>query len=64
MKTIKIDGMMCERCVAHVKKALEKIGTNVEVSLKENKATLETDVEDKFIREVIEEAGYEVEEIL
>ncbi|MDO4940779.1 MAG: heavy metal-associated domain-containing protein [Erysipelotrichaceae bacterium] len=64
MKTIKIDGMMCERCVAHVKKALESIGNNVEVSLEENKATLETEADDKFITQVIEDAGYEVEEII
>ena len=63
MKTVIIEGMMCERCVAHVKKALETLGTDVIVSLDENKATLNTDATNEEIINVIEEAGYEVKEI-
>ena len=33
-KTIQVEGMMCQHCVAHVKNALEKIpGVQAEVSL-------------------------------
>lgn len=63
MKTVIIEGMMCERCVAHVKKALETLGTDVIVSLDENKATLNTIATNEEIINVIEEAGYEVKEI-
>lgn len=63
MKTVIIEGMMCQRCVAHVKKALEEIGSDVNVSLEEAKATLNTDYDNQKIIEVIEEAGYEVKEI-
>ena len=35
-KTVKIDGMMCPRCVAHVKKALDAIGVEAEVVLEKN----------------------------
>ncbi len=62
-KTLKIEGMMCEHCVAHVKSALEKLNgtSNVEVSLKEKKATLEVDnVTDEELIKAVEEAGYKV----
>ena len=62
-KTLKIEGMMCEHCVAHVKSALEKVEgvSNVNVSLKEKKATLETnDVSDEKLVKAVEEAGYKV----
>ena len=64
MKTVMIDGMMCQRCAAHAKEALEKIGTDVKVNLEEGKATLCTEATDDKIKEVIEEAGYEVTEII
>lgn len=42
-KVIKIEGMMCQHCVAHVKEALEGIKgvKSVNVSLNDNNATLE-----------------------
>jgi len=64
MKTIIIEGMMCERCVAHAKKALEELGSDVEVSLKDAKATLNTNASDQEIIDAIENAGYEVKEII
>jgi len=62
-KEIKIEGMMCMHCVAHVKKALEKIpGVSADVSLEENRAivTADADVADDVLREAIVDAGYEV----
>ena len=38
-KTVKIEGMMCQMCVKHVKKALEALDPAVEVSLEKNCAT-------------------------
>ena len=62
-KTIKIEGMSCEKCVAHVKDALEEISgiEKVTVDLKEGKATIEgNEVSDELIKEVIEDEGYDV----
>ncbi len=64
-KTIKIEGMMCQHCVAHVKKALESLEgvENVEVNLKKKTATLTTEVENETLIKAIEEAGYTVKKI-
>lgn len=64
-KVLLIEGMSCEHCVAHVKEALEGIEgvENVVVSLDENLATVETEVSDEILKEVIEEEGYDVTEI-
>ena len=62
-KTIKIEGMSCEKCVAHVKDALEEISgiEKVTVDLQEGKAVIEgNDVSDEVIKEVIEDEGYDV----
>ncbi len=59
---LKVEGMMCEHCVAHVKEALEKAGAhNVEVSLDEGKATFEAGLllKDEKAIQAIEEAGYQ-----
>jgi len=64
MKTVLIEGMMCERCAKHVLDALEKIGDNVTVNLAQSKATLNTDKNNHEITTVIEQAGYEVKEII
>ena len=66
-KTLKIEGMMCPRCVAHVTKALESVEgvVSVDVSLKKKTAVVElnTDVLDEKLTAVITEAGYEVKKI-
>ena len=66
-KTLRIEGMMCQRCVAHVTKALQGMEgvTAVEVNLKKKTAIVELSMEianDSFIS-VITEAGYEVKKI-
>ena len=63
-KIIKIEGMMCKHCVAHVTKALSALEgvDGVEVSLEEGTATvsmLATIGDDVFVA-AITEAGYEV----
>ncbi|MBR6044378.1 MAG: heavy metal translocating P-type ATPase [Ruminococcus sp.] len=62
-KTVKIEGMMCKHCAAHVTKALEAIeGVKPEVSLEDKAAylTLEKDVPDEVITKAVTDAGYEV----
>ena len=65
-KTVRIEGMMCKHCVAHVTKALEGIeGVKPEVSLEDKAAylTLEKDVPDEVLKKAVEDAGYEVTSI-
>ena len=67
-KTLKVEGMMCQHCVAHVKKALEGIEgvASVEVDLKKKTAvvTLLTEVSNELLTNAIVDAGYEVKGIL
>lgn len=63
---MKVEGMMCEHCQAAVTKALNRIpGVAAKVSLEEHTAYLEMDrkVEEKRLKEAVEDAGYEVTEI-
>jgi copper chaperone CopZ len=59
-KTVKIEGMMCQMCVKHVKTALSALDPNVEVSLENKCATLDSGVSDAAIAAAVKEAGYEV----
>ena len=65
---IKIEGMMCNNCVNHVKKALEGIDgvEKVEVSLENKNAKIEIskEVSNDTIKNAIEEEGYKVIDII
>lgn len=65
-KTIKIEGMQCNHCKMSVEKALNSIEgvTKVDVSLENKTATIESqkEIENDKIKEVIEEAGFEVKD--
>ncbi len=62
IKVIKVEGMMCQHCVKHVKEALESIKgvDKVEVSLENNEATIYSnkEIKEKEIEKVISKAGY------
>lgn len=66
-KTLNITGMMCNHCVAHVKKALESVGgvSSVNVSLENNNAvvTLTHPVDDATLAKAVTDEGYEVTSI-
>ena len=59
-KTVKIDGMMCPLCVAHVKKALDGIGVEAEVILEKNCAIVDAAADNDAIKAAITDAGYDV----
>ncbi len=63
-KTIKIEGMQCNHCKMTVEKALSAMEgvTNVEVSLENKTATIEStkEIDENQIKQLIEEAGFEV----
>ncbi|MBR0461225.1 MAG: cadmium-translocating P-type ATPase [Erysipelotrichaceae bacterium] len=64
-KTVEIEGMMCKNCERHVKEALEALGLDVRVVLEDKKAYIsETSLDDETIIGAIEDAGYEVKEIV
>ena len=66
-KTMKIEGMMCQHCVAHVTKALQGVEgvTSVEVNLKKKTAVVDlgAEVSDATLTAAITDAGYEVKKI-
>ncbi len=66
-KTLKIEGMMCQHCVAHVTKALQGVDgvTSVEVNLKKKTAVIEfiNEITDETFISAVAEAGYEVKQI-
>ena len=61
-KTVKIEGMMCMHCEAHVKKALEALDgvISVTASHAEGTAVIESSVEiaDEVIKATVEGEGY------
>ena len=63
-KIIKVDGMMCQHCVKHVKEALEAIEgvERADVSLETNTAEIysESEIKDSVIEKAILDAGYTV----
>ena len=67
-KTMKITGMMCVRCEAHVKKALEALPgvASAEVSHERGEAvvTLSAPVENGVLRQAVEAEDYGVTEII
>ena len=60
--TISIKGMMCQHCVAHVKKALEGTGASAEVDLDKGEAYVSADesVSAEALKKAVTDAGYEV----
>ena len=63
-KTMKIEGMMCGHCEARVKKVLEKLEEvdSVVASYQEGTAvvTLNAEVSDDVLKQVVEDQDYEV----
>ena len=63
-KQLSVEGMMCQNCVKHVKKALEAIegATDVVVSLEDKTATVcvPESVTDEMLTAAVTEEGYEV----
>lgn len=63
-KLFKVEGMMCQHCVGHVKKALEEVpGVQeavVDLDAGTATVTLTSDVPDETLRAAIVDAGYEV----
>ena len=65
-KTISIEGMMCQHCVAHVTKALTEVPgvESVNVSLENKNAVVTGSADDKALTAAVKEAGYKVKKIV
>ena len=63
-KVLKIDGMMCQHCVAHVTKALSSVEgvSTVDVVLETKTATvtLEKEIANDILIKAVTDAGYTV----
>ncbi|MFR3090999.1 MAG: heavy-metal-associated domain-containing protein [Eggerthella lenta] len=62
-KTLNVEGMMCQHCVAHVKRALEGVGRGRgrrRLDAGTATAKLAHDVPEDVLAAAIVEAGYEV----
>lgn len=62
-KTIAIEGMHCQHCVAAVTEALKAVSgvTSVQVSLEKNNAVVEgTGLEDAALKAAVEDTGFDV----
>ena len=66
-KTLYINGMMCEKCAAHVKKALNAVegvsDTAVDLAGKKAVVTLTKDVDNATLKAAVDEEGYETVKI-
>lgn len=61
MKTMKIEGMMCTHCQAHVEKALNAIpGVTAAVDLSAGTAAIQGDASDEVLTKAVTDAGYTV----
>lgn len=62
MKTIQIEGMMCQHCVSHVSAALHAVQgvDSVEVSLENKCAKVGGSADDEALRSAVIGAGYQV----
>lgn len=63
--TVKIDGMMCEKCAARVTEGLSEFG-KISINLDEKTATIESDelADAVAVEEKINELGYKFEGIV
>ncbi len=61
-KVLKIEGMMCPHCTGRVEQALLATDgvDSVVMSLEEGTATVESDLDNSLLTEVVEKAGYKV----
>jgi Cu2+-exporting ATPase len=63
-KTLKIEGMMCGHCEAHVKKALEALSQVDQATVSHEAGTavitLNAPVDDAVLRKAVEDEGYKV----
>ena len=63
MLKVKIAGMSCQHCVKRVDNALKDVEGVVSAKVSVGEAVIDGNVSQEVIKETIEDAGYDVEEI-
>lgn len=63
MLKVKIAGMSCQHCVKRVDTALKDMEGVVSAKVSVGEAVIDGNVSQEVIKETIEDAGYDVEEI-
>lgn len=63
-RIVKIEGMMCNHCVSHVKGALEQLNLRAEVNLEKGQAVVFGEATNDDIIKAIKECGYNVTQII
>ncbi|MEG1002832.1 heavy-metal-associated domain-containing protein [Clostridium sp.] len=60
---VKIEGMGCANCIGHVQEALEDCVEVKDFTVELGSAIVEGDVTESKLKDIIEDAGYDVESI-
>ncbi|WP_426350709.1 heavy-metal-associated domain-containing protein [Alloiococcus sp. CFN-8] len=63
MLKVKIAGMSCQHCVKRVDNALKDLQGVVSAKVSVGEAVIDGNVSQDLVKETIEDAGYDVEEI-
>ncbi len=63
MLKIKVEGMSCQHCVKRVDNALKDVEGVVSAKVSLGEVIVEGNVSQETLKEIIEDAGYDVEEI-
>ena len=63
MLKVKIEGMSCQHCVKRVDNALKDLQGVVSAKVSVGEAVIDGNVSEDLVKETIEDAGYDVEEI-
>lgn len=63
MLKVKIEGMSCQHCVKRVDNALKDLEGVVSAKVSVGEAVIDGNVSEDLVKETIEDAGYDVEEI-
>lgn len=66
MFKLKVNAMNCMSCVHNIKDALEEHDPKVKITphLAQKQISIETNLEDKEVRKIVEAAGYPVDELV
>ncbi|AQM59394.1 heavy-metal-associated domain-containing protein [Clostridium baratii] len=60
---VKIGGMGCAHCIGHIQEALEDCVEVKDFTVELGSAVVEGDVSEAKLKDIIEDAGYDVESI-
>ena len=63
MLKVKIEGMSCQHCVKRVDNALKDLEGVISAKVSVGEAVIDGNVSEELVKETIEDAGYDVEEI-